>query len=75
MRSIERRLEMYKEKNPYLGTFTILMRTVKGQKYSKDTISRWFEKLVEKDDYSPSDKRHLMGELLKLTNYPEDNEN
>jgi hypothetical protein len=74
MRSIERRFEIYKQKNPNLGDFTILMRTVKGQKYSKDTMSRWFEKLVEKDDYSPSDKRHLMGELIKLTNYPEDNE-
>lgn len=73
MRSIERRFEIYKQKNSDLGDFTILMRTVKGQKYSKDTISRWFKRLVKKDDYSPSDKRHLMNELLKLTNLSEDN--
>lgn len=75
MRSIERRFEIYKRKNPDLGDFTILMRTVKGQNYSKETISRWFKKLVEKDEYSPSDKRHLMGELLKLTKYSEDHLN
>lgn len=72
MKSIQRRYGLFKARHPELGDFTVLMKTVKGQKYTKDTISRWFEKLVEKDDYSKEDKKHLMDNLLKLTNWPED---
>lgn len=72
MKSIQRRYGLFKTRYPDLGDFTVLMKTVKGQHYTKNTISRWFEKLVEKDDYSKEDKKHLMDNLLKLTNWPED---
>lgn len=74
MKSIQRRFEVFKAKNPSLGDFTNLMRTVKGQRFSKDTIARWFERLVDKEDYSKSDKRHLIQELLRLTNMSEGND-
>ncbi|MEK7634927.1 MAG: hypothetical protein AAB446_00625 [Patescibacteria group bacterium] len=35
-------------------------------------IGRWFGKLVEKDDYSTSDKKEILKHLLSVSNF-EDN--
>ena len=64
MRSIERRFE--KSKNT--TTITKFYDAVIYQKFSKDRIKRYFNKLVDKDDYDTSDKRAILQDLYRLTN-------
>ncbi len=73
MRSIQRRFEAFKSKNPNLSSYVVLSHAVKQQRFSRDMISRWFNKLVEKDDYDSKDKRKLIQQLWKLSNDAEDN--
>ena len=68
MKSIQRRFKIYQNKNPYLGDYVNLMKTVYAQKYSKDTISRWFPKLVNVDEYNEADKRYLIRTLCDTSN-------
>jgi len=73
MKSIERRFEVMVKKYPYHSSFICFARAVTGQKLSRDMIKRWFNKLVDKNDYDPKDKRKLFDQLELLTNTPEDN--
>ena len=51
MRSIQARFNKVSEKNPYWSSLVSFQEAVRGQKFSKDTINRWFHRLVEKGDY------------------------
>jgi len=73
MRSIERRFNDLQKKRPELSSFMNSTHAVRGQGFTKDAISRWFNKLVDKDDYSNSDKKELLQHIISLTNEPEDN--
>jgi len=68
MKSIQRRFNNFQYKNQNVGDYVNLARTVKDQKFSKNSISRWFEKLVNKDDYERKDKRWLIKHLVKVSN-------
>lgn len=57
MRSIKHRFEEIAEKNPGLSTYTCFARTVTGQEYNQSMIRRWFNKLVDKDDYDASENK------------------
>ncbi len=59
------------ERNRDLSSFTNFSRAIKGQNFSKDKISRWFNILVEKNDYNKKDKKVLIQNLVNLTNSPE----
>lgn len=72
MRSIQRRFNLQKQKNPELGDFINLMKAVYQQKYSKQIISKWFPKLVDKDDYSTSEKIYLIRTLHHTSNMSEE---
>jgi predicted RNA-binding protein YlxR (DUF448 family) len=69
MRSIERRFNKFNNKNPGLSTYINFSQAIKGQKFSKDLISRWFNRLVEKEDYDKKDKRGLIDYLVNLSNH------
>lgn len=73
MKSIERRYKNIEEKNPFWGSFICFAEAVKNQHFSKQTISRWFGKLVKKSDYSRSDKKQILNHLKDLSNLTEDN--
>lgn len=72
MRSIQRRFNTLKQKHSDLADYTVLMKAVKGQKFTREVIRDWFYKLVEKDDYSDSCKKYLIDELERLTNWSEE---
>ncbi len=72
MRSIKRRFLNLQEKYPSLSSLINFTRAIKEQKFTKDMIGRWFGKLVEKDDYSTSDKKEILKHLLSVSNF-EDN--
>ncbi len=54
--------------HPGLSSFINLSKAVRGQKFDKTSISIWFNKLVEKDDYLKSEKRALIANLILATN-------
>jgi hypothetical protein len=78
MRSLQRRFNKITKDNPYWSSYICFCRAIDGQDFTKQTISRWFNELVEKDDYDKKDKKALIRYLLSLTektkNNTEDNQ-
>ncbi len=72
MRSIQRRFESITKRNIFLSTYVCFMLAVSRQKFSPQTISKWFNKLVRKDDYAKDDKKSLIAHALRLTNEREE---
>jgi len=68
MKSIERRFNNITEKKPFWSSFICFAEAVKEQCFTKPILHRWFQKLVQKDDYAPSDKRTLLRHLDCLSN-------
>jgi predicted RNA-binding protein YlxR (DUF448 family) len=74
MRSIQRRFKKIQEKDRGLGSYIALSRAVKQQKFSKNIIARWFNKLVNKSEYEQGDKKKLISHLWKISNDTEENQ-
>ena len=74
MKSIERRFNNIQQKNPYWSSYVCFFSAIERQNFTKQTIARWFNKLVEKDDYSSSDKKAILTQLYAHSNPPEDNQ-
>ena len=68
MKSIERRFNNIQGKQPGWSSYVAFAVAITGQKFSKESLHRWFNKLVEKDDYDKKDKRGIMKHLEDLTN-------
>ncbi|KKS58164.1 MAG: hypothetical protein UV24_C0030G0005 [Candidatus Nomurabacteria bacterium GW2011_GWA2_42_41] len=73
MKSIERKFIDTIKKYPSHSSFICFSKAIKSQHFSRDMIKRWFNKLVDKDDYDQKDKRKLFEHFELLTNTPEDN--
>ena len=67
MKSIQRAFEVILEQNPSVSTYIAFSRAITGKKFTKPMISRWFSKLVDKDDYARSEKRALIDYLCELS--------
>ena len=72
MRSLRRRHASVDKKNPYWSTYICFWHAVKSQEFNVKIIHRWFNRLVDKDDYSTSDKKSLLKDLVDLKNDVED---
>lgn len=68
MRSIERRYKNIEKKNPLWSSYICFSNAVKKQKFSKQIISKWFTKLVDKNDYDRECKLPLLRHLQELSN-------
>ena len=68
MKSIERRFNNITEKKPFWSSFTCFAEAIKGQRFTRPILHRWFQKLVEKDDYAQRDKRTILRHLDFLSN-------
>ncbi len=68
MRSIKRRFKKILTKNPCKSSYICFSEAIRGQKFSKQTIHRWFAKLVDKNDYCRSEKRAILSHLDNLSN-------
>jgi len=54
--------------NPQWSSFTCFIETIKGKKYFKTpTIRKYFDILVDKDDYGKKDKGEILGFLYRAT--------
>ncbi len=67
MKSIKRRFEIVKSKNPHLSDLMVFAGTVREQKFSKDRIRRYFKSLVPADDYYKVSKEKLLNHMYTLT--------
>ncbi len=69
MRSIERRFNNLAKikRNTNAGACIIFTEAIFGQGFSKQTIHRYFHKLVPKGDYDRSEKRAILADLEKKT--------
>jgi len=72
MKTLELRFKTIQENNPNYGAYIAFANAVKGQKFNKQTIHRWFYELVPKEDYDAEDKKDLFLHLEWLTKQPED---
>ncbi len=53
--------------NPYWSSWTCFCETIKGKKdITSRVIKRYFDKLVDKDDYSKTERGELIEYLLGL---------
>ena len=72
MKSIEKRFNKIKIRNPYYSSIICFNLAVEKQDFCEQIIARWFNKLVEKDDYSSKDKKDIFAFLYALTKSPEE---
>ncbi len=74
MRSIERRFKNIEAKNPYWSSYVCFFMAIEKQNFSQQMIARWFNKLVDKDDYSSKEKKAVLAHLYDCSNPSEDNQ-
>jgi len=67
MRSIERVFNKVKKENPNWSDYIYFAATVEDRNFSRQTIARYFNKLVDKNDYDPKEKKELLQQLFKLS--------
>ncbi len=67
MKSIKRRFLGQIDKRPDWSTNTCFAMAVDEQGFIRETIARWFNVLVSKDDYDKKDKNAILKHLLGLT--------
>jgi hypothetical protein len=72
MKSIERRFNNIVEKCPYWSSYICFAEAIKRQGFSRQTIHRWFNKLVDKNDYVKNEKKAILAHLDVLTKHAED---
>ena len=74
MKSMQRRFNKTSKEYPCLSSYMRFTEAIRDQKFSKKMINIWFNKLVEKDDYSKKDKKELLRHLYLISNRPEEGE-
>ncbi len=67
MRSLKRVFEKLKRENPNWSDYTCFSHAISGKGFSKKIISRYFNKLVDKGDYSREDKKEVLERLFWLS--------
>jgi len=60
MKSLEARFKNIESKNPLWSSLICFNEACKGCRFTDRTISEWFPKLVDKEDYSPGQKNALI---------------
>jgi hypothetical protein len=63
----EKQFKALKEKN-YWSDLIVFNNLIMGKKLSKITLARYFNKMVDKSDYSKSDKEAILAHSNSLTN-------
>lgn len=64
MKSLERKFNNIIKKNPYWSSYVCFSAAIKNQNFSEQTIRRWFNKLVDKDDYEKKDKGTILRSMV-----------
>jgi hypothetical protein len=68
MRSLKRVFNRIRQENPFWPDYICFAEAVRGKRFSKRTISYYFNRLVSKDDYSKGEKKEILKHLFRLSN-------
>lgn len=63
MKSLKRAFDNLRKAEPGYSSYIAFALTINQGKYDKKTINKWFDKLVDKDDYLGLDKNSLLNQL------------
>ena len=66
MKSIKRLFEKIEKQNPIWGSYIVFANAINTRNFSHDRIARMFGTLVDKSEYSRSEKRGLLEYLYSL---------
>lgn len=72
MRSIEARFKKSENKEPFLGAWIHLVRSVRGQKFSRRILVKNFKKLMPESEYAKGEIKELVNFLEQVTNESEE---
>ena len=70
MKSIERKFKKLSNKNPYWSSLICFTEVIYGIGFSRQSIHNWFNKLVNKNDYTKEDKKAILSFLESVGKYP-----
>ena len=55
------------DKNPGLSTLICFSKAIAKRKYEPEYVTKWFKKLVDKEDYEHRDREEVLTWLQKYT--------
>lgn len=59
--------DVIQDKNPGLSTLICFSKAIAKRKYDPEYVSKWFKKLVDKEDYEHRDRDEVLKWLQKYT--------
>ncbi|MDD3357003.1 MAG: hypothetical protein PHP72_08830 [Dysgonamonadaceae bacterium] len=69
MKSIKRKFTKLNKQHPHWSSLICFTETIYGGGFSRQTIHRWFKKLVDKSDYPKESKKEIMTFLESVGKY------
>jgi hypothetical protein len=67
MRSLRRIFKRIRDENPYWSDYTCFAEAIRGRRFSRKTIIRNFNSLVDKEDYAKNEKKGIIEHLAELS--------
>jgi hypothetical protein len=67
MKSLKRVFNRIRSENPFWSDYTCFAEAVRGRKFSRKTIIRNFNSLVDKEDYAKNEKKEIIEFLVKIS--------
>ena len=71
MRSIKHRFKQFNTQDNCWSSYICFAVTITGQQFDMRAVRKWFNKLVDKDDYDSKDRLQILFHLEDLTNSTE----
>lgn len=66
MKSVEARYRLFDKASQGHSSFIVFSRAITGQGFTKAALGKWFNRLVNRGDYSKGDKRRILKHLWAL---------
>jgi hypothetical protein len=67
MRSLKRIFDKVRERNPLGSDYICFAEAIRGKNFSRKTIVRHFNSLVDRNDYAKSEKKEILRFLVELS--------
>jgi len=67
MRSVKRVFKRIEAENPYWSSLLCFAEAVRGRNFSRRTIVRNFNALVDKEDYAKNERKEIVEFLVELS--------
>jgi hypothetical protein len=67
MKSLKRIFSKIRERNPLWSDYICFAEAVCGRRFSRKTIIRNFNSLVDKEDYAKNEKKEVIDYLVKIS--------